>query len=100
MSNQDNTTGSQVGIETEDGTKNVDPKLLTEYKNEAFEHLTAVKKATTLFKETVEVLSDKTGIKKNVLSKWLKTRFKDKVRAMKAETETVEALDAAVNPEN
>lgn len=96
MSDEDNTTGNQVGIPTEDGTKNVDPELLTEYKNEAFEHLLAIKKATTLFKETVETLSETTGIKKNILSKWLKTRFKDKVRAMKAETETVEALDTIV----
>lgn len=99
MSDQDNVTGNQVGINTEDGTKNVDPELLAEYKDEAFEHLLAIKKATTLFKETVETLSETTGIPKNVLSKWLKTRFKDKVKAMKAETETIEALDAAVNPE-
>lgn len=96
MNDQDNETGNQVGIETEDGTKNVDPKLLAEYKTEAFEHLTSIKKATTLFKETVEALSETTGIKKNILSKWLKTRFKEKVKAMKAETETIEALDAAV----
>lgn len=100
MNDQDNVTGNQVGINTEDGVKNVNPELLAEYKENAFEFLTAIKKATIRFKEEVETISDSTGIKKNIISKWLKTRFKEKVKAMKAEAETIEALDAAINKED
>lgn len=96
MNDQDNTTANQIGIPTADGVKNVDPELLKKYKDEAFEYLHNVEHNNTLFKELVETVNETTGISKGDIGKWLKARYADKVKAQKQLSETMEALDAAV----
>lgn len=92
----ENTTSQQVGIPTPEGVKNVDPELLKGYRDEAFNHLNAEADAKEKFKEVVETVSETTGLKKPLISKWLKTHFKAKIAAMRAEADAVEALDKAV----
>lgn len=105
MSDQENTTGNQgneteslVGIPTEDGVKNVDPALLASWKDEAFEYLHNMEHNKTLLKELVDTMSESTDIKKGVISKWLKARYEDKIKALSQVTETLEALDSAIAP--
>lgn len=93
---EENVTSNSVGIPTAEGVKNVDPELLKKYKDEGFEYLHNVEHNNTLFKELVETVSETTGIAKGDINKWLKARYKDKVKAQKQLSETMLALDAAV----
>lgn len=98
MNEEENTTGNQVGIPTEDGVKNVDPALLSAWKDEAFEYLHNMQHNKTLLKELVETMNEWTDIKKGTISKWLKARYEDKIKALSQVTETLEALDSAIAP--
>jgi hypothetical protein len=92
----ENNPNQTVGIPTGEGVKNVDPELLKKYKDEAFEYLHLMEHNTTLLKELVATINEVTGIPKGDISKWLKARYADKMQALKQQSETMEALDAAV----
>jgi hypothetical protein len=96
MTEENNTTADMIGIPTTDGVKNVDPELLKKYKDEAFDYLHNVEHNNTLFKELVDTISETTDIPKKDIRGWLKARYADKVKALKQQSLTMEALDAAV----
>lgn len=92
-----NVTKNMVAIVDADGTTvNVDPELLRQYVDEAFDHLRDQKKANTLYKEVVEAAAETTGVAKPLLNKWIKARFKDETKKLKAVAETFESLEAAI----
>lgn len=94
---EENVTGNMIAIQNEEGeTVNVDPELLRQYKEEAFEHLVAEKKAKTLYKEVLDAMADTVKLKKGVLNKWLKAKFKDETNKQKQIAEQFDSLDAAV----
>ena len=92
-----NATHEQIGIPTEDGVKNIPPDMLNQYRKDAFEALEKETKAKSEFKELVETVEEVTGIKKGVISKWFKARFKDETEKVSALGKTFEALDGAAD---
>lgn len=100
MTDENNTTANQIGIPTEDGVKNVDSEMLTQYKNEAMGYLLEEDNQKGRFKGVVKTMSEVMDIKKPVISKWLKARFAEKMKALSQEADTMEALDAAVEPQD
>lgn len=98
MSEQENVTQNQVGIPTAEGVKNVNPELLKSWKDEAFTYLKAEAVEKAKFKDLVKTIADSTGIKKGIISKWLKARYEDKIKDLSQVTETLEALNSTVEP--
>lgn len=85
-----------VTIDIDGETFNVDAELFREYRQRAFDELTNKNEADAKFKEEVETLAETTGIKKGLLSKYLKASHAAKTKALKAEVDSFEALDNVV----
>ena len=82
-------------IETKAGKVTIKEELFKGYVNESFEYLQAIAHNQTLLKELVETVAETTGMKKGVVSKYLKQRFEDKTNETKDLGNLFEQLDEA-----
>jgi predicted solute-binding protein len=82
-------------IATKTGNVNINAALFQGYIDEAFDHLEAAAAAVEKFKEVVETVSETTGLKKPVVSKYLKARYETKTKDAKELGELYTALDNA-----
>lgn len=89
-------TQDQVGIPTPDGVKNIHPDVLKGYRDEAFGYLKAETEAKASYKDVLEAIETTSGIKKGLISKWLKALYKAETDKAKALATTFQALDDAV----
>lgn len=87
---------TQVTITTADGSKEIDPALFSQYKDEAFGYLDTLEEAKGALKEVIETLAESTGLKKGLISKYLKARHAEKTKDAIAEGKTFAELDEAV----
>ena len=86
-----------VSIPVGDGEfKDVDAILLAQYYSEASESYRAVDNGKELLKSTLETASEVLGIKKGILSKFMKARYEAKIKEASELTKTINALDEAM----
>lgn len=85
-----------IQIEVNGVMVEIDGELFKGYRQEAFEHLDSKKNADALFKEVVETVAETTGLKKGVVSKYLKTSYEAKLKAMQEEADLFSTIDEAV----
>jgi hypothetical protein len=85
-----------VIIENIDGTSvEIDADLFKQYQSEAFEYLREEAEQKSNFKEAVETIAETTKLDKKVLTKYFKTKFKEKTKEASALGEMFAALDQA-----
>jgi hypothetical protein len=82
-------------IETKTGNVTINAALFQGYIEEAFDHLDAAAEAQELFKEVVETVAETTGLKKAIVSKYLKARHAAATKQTKELGELFTALDDA-----
>lgn len=96
MNEEGNVDHELVGIPTADGVKNIHPDVLKGLRDEAFEYLEKETQAKADLKDLFGEAEQKLGIKKSLISKWIKAQYKAKTEETKAVGKTFEALDEAV----
>lgn len=82
-------------IATASGNVTIDGELFQGYINESFDYLDKIAEATELFKEVVETVAETTGLKKPLVSKYLKARHAAATKVAKDLGELFTALDEA-----
>lgn len=84
-------------IETADGNIRLDSDVLTGYNQRAHNLLEQISELEKDLKEVVEEAAEETKLKKGVLNKYFKARFKFKTKAAKAEGELFATLDGVLD---
>lgn len=85
-----------ITIDTTDGIVKIDSDLMKGYLSESYEYLDTISEAQKNFKDVVETVSDTTGLKKALVSKYLKERYELKTKKTKELGELFGKLDEAV----
>lgn len=85
-----------INIEVNGTMVEIDGELFKGYRQEAFEHLDNKSEAEARFKEVVETVAETTGLKKGVVSKFLKTSYDAKLKELKDQAELFGAIEEAV----
>jgi dihydrodipicolinate synthase/N-acetylneuraminate lyase len=93
MTDQNNVTSDAVGITVDGVTANISPELLREWVKEANGYLAEAEAQQDEFKGLVEAIKTSTGLKKGFISKYLKSRYKQKTKAEKELGKGFEKLD-------
>lgn len=93
--NGGNVTHELVGIPTPDGVKNIHPDMLKQYRVEAYDYLKVITEQQANFKDLMATVEEVVGIKKAVISKWMKARFKEETKKTAELAATFAALDEA-----
>jgi predicted solute-binding protein len=85
-----------IHIEVAGKQVEIDAELFKGYRQEAFEHLDNKNEADAQFKEVVETVAETTGLKKGIVSKYLKDSHAAKTKALKDTAEVYGVLDDAI----
>jgi hypothetical protein len=90
---ENNVTGETVPVTVDGVTANIHEDYLREVVKEAYTHLSEAQLHMDNFKDLVESVKLKTGLKKGFVSKYLKARYKQKTKAEKETGKGFAVLD-------
>jgi hypothetical protein len=88
------TDNNNVIVNAEDGIANMQPEMLREYLKQSYEILTELDNLKEQFKGHVETVAAETTLKKGVVSKYLKARYKQATKVEKELGQVFDQLDS------
>lgn len=91
---------SKVVVEIGGTSIELDAELLKEYKKEAFGYLEAEANSKSDFKNAIEAQAETLGIDKKILTKYIKSAFKDATKEQSELGEIFAALDDATGADD
>lgn len=88
---------STISINTEAGTATIESRVFTGYSQEAHQALQNMADATAKYKEVVDTVAENTKLKKGVVSKYFKLKYREKTSTAVEEGEIFKVLSEITN---